>query len=487
MLYDFSTGREKIRSIYDFCICESGAAGIALANKLANAGKTVILLEGGGREYSSESQKLYEATTSGFWPDYLTNFTRLRFLGGTTNHWAGRCKPFVEHDFEQKPGFALPGWPIPFSEMERYLEPAMEILDLDTKLGFYDSFETPIRSNSFEPDPFQLSAPTRFAQKYAVFLNSHRNIDVFVNANVTHLQAAPNGRILHVDASDFSLNKKSINAGAYVLAMGAIENPRLLLHSSDIYSRGIGNASDMVGRCFMEHYNVQIGEFAANSAVWNGKSIMNFFPVVDFLKEFDIGASNLYFRILDERGGRQNGRLAPLKYMLQDLSCDFDLSESLQFLFAHQCAGLGIITSLTEQEPNLDSRVSLTETRDDLGMKKCHLHISMSDYDRNTIRKLSSRLAKEMAQANVGRIKLADFILDETKEILAVPHAHHMGTTRMAAEPEHGVVDKNTKVFGIDNLYIAGASVFPTGGGNNPTLPLVQLTLRLADHLLTAS
>jgi choline dehydrogenase-like flavoprotein len=61
--------------------------------------------------------------------------------------------------------------------------------------------------------------------------------------------------------------------------------------------------------------------------------------------------------------------------------------------------------------------------------------------------------------------------------------AHHLGTTRMSDSPENGVVDSNCKVYGISNLYIAGSSVFPTGGHANPTLTLIALTLRLADHL----
>jgi choline dehydrogenase-like flavoprotein len=62
-----------------------------------------------------------------------------------------------------------------------------------------------------------------------------------------------------------------------------------------------------------------------------------------------------------------------------------------------------------------------------------------------------------------------------------------MGTTRMHADPRQGVVDVNCKVHGVDNLYIAGSSVFPTGGYANPTLTLVALALRLADRLKAQS
>ena len=92
-------------------------------------------------------------------------------------------------------------------------------------------------------------------------------------------------------------------------------------------------------------------------------------------------------------------------------------------------------------------------------------------------------MAKEFNQAGLGVVRLADFMLDESIDIQFGHHAHHMGTTRMSDDPIYGVVDKNSKVHDIDNLYVAGSSVFSTGGACNPTMPIIQLSLRLADHL----
>ncbi len=85
--------------------------------------------------------------------------------------------------------------------------------------------------------------------------------------------------------------------------------------------------------------------------------------------------------------------------------------------------------------------------------------------------------------SGLGRIKLADHITGPSLPPPVAPHAHHMGTTRMAADPKHGVVDENCKIFGVDNIYVAGSSIFSTGGAANPTLPIVQFSLRLADHV----
>ena len=84
---------------------------------------------------------------------------------------------------------------------------------------------------------------------------------------------------------------------------------------------------------------------------------------------------------------------------------------------------------------------------------------------------------------DLGFVKLNDFVYDTSIPLKMAPHAHHMGTTRMAASPQFGVVDANCKVFGTENLYVAGSSIFAKGGASNPTMPLLQFAVRLADHL----
>jgi choline dehydrogenase-like flavoprotein len=61
--------------------------------------------------------------------------------------------------------------------------------------------------------------------------------------------------------------------------------------------------------------------------------------------------------------------------------------------------------------------------------------------------------------------------------------SHHIGTTRMASTPTEGVVDPNCRVFGLDNLFVAAPSVFPTSSQANPVLTLTAMTLRLTDYL----
>ena len=151
------------------------------------------------------------------------------------------------------------------------------------------------------------------------------------------------------------------------------------------------------------------------------------------------------------------------------------------------CPGDGVIGSVIEQEPNPNSRVSLTDDVDSFGLRRIQMNWQLSDGDLKTIRVLSIESAKEMARLNRARVQLAPFILDANLEIPVSGYGHHMGTTRMSADPRYGVVDENCRVHGIQNLYLAGSSVFSRCGGRNPTLTIVLLSLRLGEFLSKAT
>lgn len=138
-----------------------------------------------------------------------------------------------------------------------------------------------------------------------------------------------------------------------------------------------------------------------------------------------------------------------------------------------------------EQVPNPDSRITLSNESDMLGMKRVNVIWKLNKLDKHTVRVLTEFVASEITRLNLGRVKLEDWVLD-TENVWPdnLKGAwHHIGTTRMSDEPKQGVVDKNCRVHSTDNLYISGSSVFPTSGYVNPTLTIVALSLRLADHL----
>ncbi len=164
--------------------------------------------------------------------------------------------------------------------------------------------------------------------------------------------------------------------------------------------------------------------------------------------------------------------------------CDSDTLATISRKFLDfTCEGDGVITTLCEQIPDKRSRVYLGDSKDSLGQRKLVVDWNVNETDKRTIRILALEAAKELARLDVARVKIHKKILDQSGEYYIGGHCHQMGTTRMAANMGDGVVDSNSKVFGIDNLFLAGSSIFSTGGAVNPTFSVVQLSIRLAEHL----
>ena len=476
MINDYQT-QKTLRDHYDVCIIGAGPAGITLALRLAQAGWRVVLLEGGGHEYAPRSQELYKCTTSGL--ELYAEETRLRFLGGTSNHWAGRCRPFTASDFAVQPPGDLPGWPIPYAEIERYLPAAMDIVDLPQGKAF-QPLNVALKGDDFDADRFLLSPPTRFAQKYAAALNDTPGLDVFINCNCVDLEFdKASGRLASIQVSDYERNRQRLVAKKFILATGAIENARQLLNSQSLQAAGVVSPDGLAGRCFMEHLNIDMGTFILS----NGQdgSQHQYYTTDAFVAEYHAGKGNVTTAVLEEV--RTYGRTAEVKHFLENLACDMGVASKIAFIANFSCPGDGVISTMIEQFPNVQSHLSLLDEKDALGMGKVNVNWALSEHDRHTIKCIGSELAKQFADTGLGFVKLNDFVYDTSLALKLQPHAHHMGTTRMAASPEFGVVDSDCKVFGTHNLYVAGSSIFATSGASNPTMPLLQFAVRLAEHL----
>lgn len=476
MIRDFQAHKE-LRSHYDFCILGAGPAGITLALKLAQAGWQVLLAEGGGNTYEARSQDIYQVQSTG--QEAYVAATRLRFLGGTSNHWTGRCRPFDASDFSRESIGGMPGWPIAYAELAAYLPEAMRILDLDVPRGF-EPINPALPGDDFIADAFQLSPPTRFAQKYAQALEETPGLDVFINCNCVDLQFdAAQGRITSVTLADYAGQQMSAKATHFILSMGAIENARQLLNSDSLGAAGVIGRESLAGRCFMEHLNIALGSFAL--AEGQSGDPRQYYTSEAFVQRQACGKGNATFKVLAEV--KSYGRTAEIKSFFKTLACRMGVADKVAFVSSFNCPGDGEISTLIEQVPNASSRLQLLDERDALGMRKVRLHWELAAEDRRTIKQIGLEVAKCFAESGLGFVKLSENVYDETLPLVPSPHAHHMGTTRMGSDVSTGVVDANCRVFGSGNLYVAGSSVFSTGGACNPTMPILQLALRLADHL----
>ena len=466
-------------SLYDICIVGTGPAGITLALELANKGLKILLLEAGGLDYSAESQDFYQCESVGHegWPQ----LTRLRFFGGTSNHWSGRCRPFDSSDFDRASINNLPGWPIRHSELNKYLSRSMEIVDLDECQGF-TAINNEILGGHFYPDKSAQSPTTRLKDKYIESITNHKNIQCLYNATAVDLMLDKG----HKKAQSISVNnyrggQAQFKATKFILALGGIENPRFLLNCKSQIKEGIGNTHDMVGRCFMEHLNVPLGTFIYRDP--DVFSQMQFYTDSQFSNKYDIGQSNITLSIV--KAVKSYGRTREIKNFFKNIACQMELSDKVSYISDFKCPGMGNISTLMEQSPNLNSRVMLSNDKDAMGLQRAKFDWQLNDYDRRTIMTIGQKFAKEFKKADLGIVRLEEFVIHDDKQTDSKfsRHAHHMGTTRMSKSPKYGVVDENSKVHDLENLYIAGSSVFPTGGACNPTMPIIQLSLRMADHL----
>ena len=466
---------------YDVCVCGSGPAGISAARKIAEHGGRVLLLEAGGLEPSEVSTDIYRGKSVGR-PYWDLEALRLRYFGGTSGHWAGLCGLFDEVDFEARDIWGLPGWPITRDEAYAHLAEASEILDIPGADFSKDIAPAPL-SQDYRLYTNHVSAPTRFGDKFRDEIKTHPRIDTALNANVVGLQLNEDGNgVREIRLANYKGAEFTAAADTFIIAFGALENARFLLTADRANGGALSGKSRMIGKCFMEHFGNALGRFVTTSpSFWAAHDKLHLKPQAETLRNNGLGNSTLALNPSAQL--KFYGRLAPVKKLRRDIVCGAPPITNFARRFGpFPCPGDGVVTAMMEQTPNADSQVRLDDNENDqFGNPRILLDWQVSDTDLKTIRELTLGLGKSLARENLGRLQLYEGV--DTGEIHLDVHAHHMGTTRMAASGRHGVVDRNCKFHGVDNLYIAGASVFPTGGGNNPTLTLVALALRLGEHL----
>jgi choline dehydrogenase-like flavoprotein len=476
----------------DLAIIGGGPAGISLALALADARLRVVLLESGGLDFDAKTQALYAGGMSGY-PYLKLDTSRLRFLGGSSNHWGGWCRPLSEIDFEARDWMPYSGWPFARKEIEPYFDRAQALVEAGPNIydggGAYAKSlgpTLPLGKGGVYTSWFQFSRtrgsilPTHFGERYGDELKHVANLDLYTNANVTGLRLKPNAASLdRLDIATLSGNRFTLKPKITVLATGAIENARMLLASNDVAAQGVGNANDLAGRFFSDH---PIPRDTATLVIFDGK-LAPFYTDNAIMKDVILRAT---FSPAEDyqRTHRAVGSLTTV-------DAEVKLDELGKAAVATTANALGIDATNAkafsmgcglELSPDPERRLVLGRERDALGMPRLELQMRVADSDFEHYRGTMKELGRQLLAARIGMIRLNRKSRTDWQSVIDWGN-HHMGTTRMSADPKQGVVDANSKVHGVGNLYVAGSSVFPTYGASNPTMNLVALTLRLADHL----
>jgi choline dehydrogenase-like flavoprotein len=467
--------------IFDVCVVGSGPAGVTLARRLAAGGTSVGLFEAGGLELKPESQELYKGETAGQ-PYYPLDAARLRFFGGSSNHWGGWTRPLDPYDFETRPHHPLSGWPIGKADLDPYAAEAADILNLPPDAPPPDIM--PDAAADLVPRLFRFSRPiTRFGEKYRAELSAAENIRVHVNANLVDLRLDAGRRMVR-EAVFRSYHRDApftVQARQFVLSLGGIENARALLNADSEIEGGLGNEHDLVGRYFLEHPHAPAGKAVMRAPLtW----MLVYSPTPAFMLAKRVLNFGMRIGDFDQWNAPDfTGALAPQP----PCTLEFDtlLAAEMQGEPRACPAHVGDVFIACEQSLDPENRVSLTTDRDRFGLRKARLAWRLSELDLRTLRTCVAEIARHLAEHDVGRMRIADWLLEDR-----LPTAdelwggnHHMGTTRMSDDPKRGVVDAAGKVHSLENLYIGGSSVFSTSGHANPTYTIVQLALRQADIL----
>jgi len=476
----------------DLVIVGGGPAGITLALALADTPIRVLLLESGGTDFEVPTQALYSGPETGI-PYLKLSASRMRYLGGSTNHWGGWCRPLDEIDFEARDWLPHSGWPFGRETLEPHFARAQSLVEAgpfiyDNTKVWTDSqgASLPLGDGGVYTTYFQFSRqsedvlPTNFGTRYADDLKRNPNLELMLHANVTGIRLASDaGHVDHLDVATLTGNKFSVKARHVVVAVGGMETPRLLLASNDVMSAGIGNTHDLVGRFFADH---PIPGQVATLVLFGGN-----LPVYyQIPREVD---ATLFRAALAPTDAFKRARsvLGSLTTIEGELQLDSLGRAAIAATASELGADASAFKAFTlgcgmELAPDPDRRLTLIAERDALGMPRLKLDMRISDGDFARYRETLVELGRQLLSQRIGMIKLHHKTRAEWLSVMDWGN-HHMGTTRMSADPKLGVVDANSQVHGVANLHIAGTSVFPTYGASNPTMNMLALTLRLADRL----
>jgi choline dehydrogenase-like flavoprotein len=502
---------------YELCIAGAGAAGLAMAKRLVGSGKKTLVLAAGSPEERGLPpgfrQKIYGGRLGDFIakvdPLFLRR-SRLHMYGGTTNHFGFWSRPLDEADFEARPGYRAASWPLRRADLEPYYREAMgyghygpfnfEDLPFWEKVLVGKNFPTEA-DDSLMGAIFHAQYEERlhdFQLQVGEELRQATDVTVLFNAHLLRIEATEKRE--HVTALTCASLEEGgagrsfgVVAERYVLAMGGIETVRILKLSGDLGN----NDRDQLGRGFMVHPLITtVAEVRFGKPV--SGEIRNFFrdqqvrlrnpepgskdyvhdtaPLVDPRLLFKHQVFNAWGVLVPTPATLEAEKIGQFRLILR-FDPEGDRAE---------------LNINWEQVPNEDSRITLDPEGTD---PVFHQSLARLDWRLLEADKRTAVRAMELAEAYLRKKGATDFrlltdldggagrwVFGRAENALATGD-HHMGALRMSAKSDEGIVDKNSRFHAVDNLYLAGCAQFPTSGYANPTLTIVALALRLAEHL----
>jgi len=526
------------------CVIGGGPVGLATALALARRGRRVLLLESGSRGPQPLAQALSRAENLDPATHHAPEITVARRLGGASNLWGGRCLPFDPADFIARPWLAglsedLPAWPIGPEDLGPWLGPACALLAAGDPV-----FAEPLPGVAADPG-FGFESLERWSNRprihelHGAELAASPDLLVALGATATGFEDGEGGRIaalaVHVEGRGFG----RVAAPDFVLAAGGNESTRLLLAAQ---AKTPGRFGTALGRTYMGHVNGTIADIVfENQRLHDGLDFhvdghgsyvrrrlvpdlatqeadrltnVAFWPVVPEVMDpahrsgplsavfLALSVAPLGRRLVAEPirlkhvGPPPHDRLAHLRNVLLDLPRTLGFAPA--FLWKNRVAALRLpgfflrnparrygLEYHAEQLPDPESRLTLGDETDRLGLKRLRIRLAFSSADAEAVVRAHESLGGWLGRNRLGRLEHRHRPEDRAAAVLAeAKHGNHqIGTIRMGADRVRAVVDGDCRAFDAPNLHVVSTAVLPTSGQANPTLTAVQLGLRLAARL----
>ena len=531
------TDEEKI---WDLCIVGTGPVGMVLALEFERLGHDVLVLESGGTEMADAAGEASRAEIVDPKRHAPMEIAVVRALGGTSWTWGGRCVAYDDIDFMQREFVADAEWPVTHDEIRPYYKRATEYLICGS-----DAFMVPYKRKL--TDGLTLDGVERWARQARVILEhrerllASEHIKLSLHSTVTALNFSADGARLEGLTVHTPDGVRRVRAKKIVLAMGGVETTRLLLHAQQHHPDKFGGVDGPLGRYYMGHISgkiasIQFDDPAAihdldfkldgsafyrrrfmltaeaqmrhgvlNTAFWPDNP-----PLYDPAHRSGV-LSAVFLALAFPPAGRrllsEAIRLAhtgpkpyPLMKHLRNAVLGAprgakDIYRILRDRFVKKPKKPGFLVSNrggkyalhyhAEQIPHRDSRITMGSDVDAFGMPRAVIDLRFTPQDVQSVID-SHRLLDEALRANgIGRLEYWYPVeqLAERVYAQAADGFHQVGTTRMGHDPAQSVVDADLKVHGVENLYVASSSVFPTTGQANSTLLAVAFGVRLVERL----
>jgi choline dehydrogenase-like flavoprotein len=504
----------------DICIIGSGAAGLAIANEFLSQNIGVFLVESGGNLTEPETQGLYRSEVVGL-PHRGTHEGRFRTLGGATTKWGGQSLPLTHFDFQKRYWVPWSGWDLTKEYLESYYQRGAKFLFTDTLnfdsdlLMIFNRKPIEFQSQLLHYHFSKWSPYPNLREKYLPLIRRSENVTLLFHANVIHFDLNESlERVSSITVKTIAQKTAYIRAKYFIICCGGIETARLLLAGNlSQCPQGIGNQNDLVGRYFQDHPAISAGTVVPhndrwfqslfNTCFWKGRKYSVRFSASERLQEkhqilnvsggimFDapddsayVLAKEVYFQLQHRQiDNSLLKRLFQLSTKSQEtITSVYAFIVQKQRFIPRATARLVL---MCEQEPMPNSRISLSQERDILGMPRTVVNWQLTDLPSKTLYIFAKTVAQNLSQLNLGEVKLESWLTENysTWQHHIGDQNHHMGTTRMNISAQQGVVDLSCRLHQVQNLYIGGSSVFPTSGHSNPTLTAIALSIRIADTL----